>query len=245
VVDLGWWDHHAPTLDHLLTLVEIMDAWLNQEEDNVVAIHCRAGRGRTGTAIGALLLRRNLFETSEEALQYFARKRSIKEGGVGVPSQRRYVEYARQVFRKERDLYPVRKFYLQRILMKPVPLVDVSGTEFTPSVTVISMTDPGAPLFASTSYKTYYGTDGVIEVLIGCEVEGDILVRVFHQQNILVTTKPILVFRFQFHTNFINDNVLDFNGPKQLDSPKSGFLKDTRFSEQFVVRCVFTQIKPK
>jgi hypothetical protein len=98
---------------------------------------------------------------------------------------------------------------LQRILMKPVPLLDVSGSEFTPAITILNLTDPATPIYSSAGSKTcgkvsviapkplpsYYATDGVIEILIGRDVEGDILIRIFHVQNMLVTTKQVLAFR--------------------------------------------------
>jgi protein-tyrosine phosphatase len=41
VIDIGWPDHHSPTLEILITIVEIMSAWLDQDPANVVAIHCK------------------------------------------------------------------------------------------------------------------------------------------------------------------------------------------------------------
>jgi protein-tyrosine phosphatase len=91
----GWPDHNAPSLSHLLKIIQHIDDWCKQDPKNVCVIHCKviysnalflqltkAGRGRTGTVIGAYLVYNNSFDDSEAALQFFAAKRSAtKEGG--------------------------------------------------------------------------------------------------------------------------------------------------------------------
>lgn len=51
----------------------------------------QAGKGRTGTIISALLLYSGLFNCAEDALNYFAAKRSINNWGVTNPSQIRFI----------------------------------------------------------------------------------------------------------------------------------------------------------
>lgn len=56
-------------------------------------IHCLAGKGRTGTLICCYLMYCGRFAKVDDALDYYARKRFYKGGGVTQPSQRRYVHY--------------------------------------------------------------------------------------------------------------------------------------------------------
>ena len=44
-------------------------------EDGVVAVHCNHGKGRTGTAIIAILLYMGLYKTADEALTFYNSRR--------------------------------------------------------------------------------------------------------------------------------------------------------------------------
>ena len=64
----------------------------------VLAIHCRGGKGRTGSVIAAWLLYSKQQPTSKGAMSYFAKKRTDlkKKGklqGIETPSQKRYVRH--------------------------------------------------------------------------------------------------------------------------------------------------------
>jgi len=71
----------------LFKIIEAMDQFLKEDPTNVVAVHCLAGRGRTGTIIAAYLLYSKLFDDSKAALDFFAIKRSSEGQGVIGPSQ--------------------------------------------------------------------------------------------------------------------------------------------------------------
>eukprot|EP01048_Picozoa_sp_COSAG05_P020214 COSAG05_NODE_3377_length_2100_cov_10.836744_1_plen_178_part_00 len=91
-------DHNAPTLVQLLEICELdrpsrnfhccalrytaragkdMQEFLKEDDRNVVAVHCKAGKGRTGTVIAAYMLYANEFDTSDEALAYFGVCRTV------------------------------------------------------------------------------------------------------------------------------------------------------------------------
>ena len=74
-------------------LCSSIDDWLKEDEENVVAIHCKAGKGRTGLVVAAYLVHCGLAKSADEALAIFAQKRTRNEKGVTIPSQIRYVHY--------------------------------------------------------------------------------------------------------------------------------------------------------
>jgi len=78
------------------------------------------GKGRTGTVIAAYLLYSGIFVDPQEALDFFASRRSTIKRGVTQPSQQRYVNYFRDVLSFKSAPYPV-TLCLQRIIFRSVP----------------------------------------------------------------------------------------------------------------------------
>lgn len=75
-----------------------MDSWMEADPANVVVVHCKGGKGRTGVVIAAYLGFKRLFTRAEDAMMQFALKRFSGAGeddevGITNPSQRRYVLY--------------------------------------------------------------------------------------------------------------------------------------------------------
>jgi protein-tyrosine phosphatase len=93
VVNLSFDDHNPPPFKFLIWACTIFDAWLNVDPKNVIAVHCKAGKGRTGTVIGAYLVHRQILPDANTALKFFAQKRTYNAAGVTIPSQLRWVRY--------------------------------------------------------------------------------------------------------------------------------------------------------
>lgn len=90
ILDFPFPDHHPPPINLLFQIVNSIHTWLKAEEKNVVVVHCKGGKGRTGTVISCYMFYSALFSTIDEAEKYFARQRSVKGKGVTGASQRRY-----------------------------------------------------------------------------------------------------------------------------------------------------------
>eukprot|EP00043_Microstomoeca_roanoka_P008594 m.82677 g.82677 ORF g.82677 m.82677 type:complete len:594 (-) comp14313_c0_seq1:27-1808(-) len=105
-------DHNVPLMPTMMAFCEKAGKFLQDDPQNVVAIHCKGGKGRTGTMICALMLYCDKFDTAKDSLDYFAMRRtdldvSKKFQGVQTPSQGRYVGYMEEVVRKyNRQLPP-------------------------------------------------------------------------------------------------------------------------------------------
>eukprot|EP00301_Raphidiophrys_heterophryoidea_P009375 c13778_g1_i1.p1 GENE.c13778_g1_i1~~c13778_g1_i1.p1 ORF type:complete len:240 (-),score=44.14 c13778_g1_i1:460-1146(-) len=92
-------DHNCPSLEMIPMFVQSAKEWLRSGIDNVVCIHCKAGKSRTGLMISCLLLYLGYYKTPEEAMAYFNQKRTRDHRGLVLPSQVRYVWYYNHVLK--------------------------------------------------------------------------------------------------------------------------------------------------
>ena len=67
--------------------------YLTSHPRGVAAIHCKAGKGRTGVMIVCYLIFSGLCKTSDEALVHYANQRTLNNKGVTIASQKRYIRY--------------------------------------------------------------------------------------------------------------------------------------------------------
>jgi phosphatidylinositol-3,4,5-trisphosphate 3-phosphatase/dual-specificity protein phosphatase PTEN len=86
-------DHNTCPFTLLSSLFKSIDAWLGANPANVIGIHCKAGKGRTGLCVAAYLVHSGVCVTATDALKYFADARTNDGKGVTIPSQIRYVGY--------------------------------------------------------------------------------------------------------------------------------------------------------
>jgi phosphatidylinositol-3,4,5-trisphosphate 3-phosphatase/dual-specificity protein phosphatase PTEN len=118
-------DHNPCPLELMPAFCQDVDSWLQLHPENVIAVHCKAGKGRTGTLIAAYLMHCGVRPTAETAMRYFGVKRTGDAQGVTIPSQMRFVHYYEQVLRHGPPVvYTHRLLYVR---MCGVPAVDTNG----------------------------------------------------------------------------------------------------------------------
>lgn len=113
-------DHNPPKLEDIPKFCKDVDDWLKQDEKNVVAIHCKAGKGRTGVMICAYLIYDQTADSAEKAMSVYGSKRTSDERGVTIPSQRRYVEYYAKLVTRKITYCPV-TLVPDHISFQPLP----------------------------------------------------------------------------------------------------------------------------
>ena len=86
-------DHQSCPVKLMLEFCIDVCIFLLKDDENVAAIHCKAGKGRTGTMICAYLLFTGVALNSVNAFEMYGTRRSKEKRGVTVPSQRRYIQH--------------------------------------------------------------------------------------------------------------------------------------------------------
>ena len=66
-------DHGVPPLATMSEFCNSAKAWLDADEENVVSLHCKAGKGRAGIMTCCLLVRLGFKPNAVEAMTYYDR----------------------------------------------------------------------------------------------------------------------------------------------------------------------------
>ena len=236
VVDFPWPDHHAPPLDLLFHACALMSEWLLSDIRNVAVVHCKAGKGRTGTLICCYLLFCGRVGCAEEAMKVYRVQRFSEGGGVTQPSQKRYIHYFEQVL-KGRVRQPLRLLF-SKVILKTAP--HMSSDTSRPYLKIYSGSNLVFSSKASSrdlqpQFSDNWEENRMHYILIpnGVILAGDVLCKLQHWGVFGTST----ICRFSFHTSFMPEgNVLPLS-KAELD-PDS-FYKSNKVADQFTVFLVF------
>lgn len=94
VEHFGFPDHHPPPFEMLPAIVSSIDSYLSMDQNKVAVLHCKQGKGRSGTVACAYLM--TVYGmTFDQATDVFTRSRMRPKFGQGISilSQRRYLRY--------------------------------------------------------------------------------------------------------------------------------------------------------
>ncbi|XP_060521197.1 phosphatidylinositol 3,4,5-trisphosphate 3-phosphatase and dual-specificity protein phosphatase PTEN isoform X2 [Cylas formicarius] len=120
VKDFPFDDHNPPRIDSIEPFCQDVKEWLERDPDNVAVVHCKAGKGRTGTMICCYLLHSRICATADQALNFYGEKRTQDTKGVTIPSQVRYVRYYEQLVYRHLRYRPL-TVYIKEFIFDPAP----------------------------------------------------------------------------------------------------------------------------
>ncbi|XP_076446857.1 phosphatidylinositol 3,4,5-trisphosphate 3-phosphatase TPTE2-like [Babylonia areolata] len=221
-------DHNVPRLKDILWFCEDVRGWMQEDMRNVIAIHCKGGKGRTGTMICVWLLESGLFEGAKNSLEYFGDRRTdLSKGqtfqGVETPSQSRYVEYFEKMKTEFNDHLPPRKV----LKIKSFKIVGIGTVgKGDGSDLFIDLLQENVPVFqcnmgtgVNCKVLKFPDTDSIVIEPENCpNIEGDIKVMFKTKNKKIPIGYDKCPFYFWFYTSFIEDNQLVL--PRdELDNP--------------------------
>ena len=97
-------DHNPCPIKLILEFCIDICCYLSKNPEGIAAVHCKAGKGRTGVMICSYLVFSGLCKSSEVAFRYYARVRTKNNTGVTIASQKRYIKYFETFL--ESNFYP-------------------------------------------------------------------------------------------------------------------------------------------
>ncbi|XP_064501828.1 phosphatidylinositol 3,4,5-trisphosphate 3-phosphatase TPTE2-like isoform X1 [Pseudopipra pipra] len=239
-------DHNVPALQDMLKFTGSVREWMSQDEKNIIAIHCKGGKGRTGTMVCTWLIDSDQFESAKESLDYFGERRtdrstSTKFQGVETPSQSRYVGYYEILKNKYNlKLPPERQLKIKNLKIHTIHGVGKgNGTDMKVQIITRKQVVLECVCASQKNCRLFFDSesDSVVIGLEDCPVlSGDVKVR-FESDSDLPKGYDDCPFFFWFNTSFIENNRL-YLPRNELDNPhKSKTWKV--YSETFAVEVNF------
>nr|XP_058897644.1 phosphatidylinositol 3,4,5-trisphosphate 3-phosphatase TPTE2-like [Kogia breviceps] len=214
-------DHNVPSLSEMVAFSKEVKEWMAQDEENVTVIHCKGGKGRTGTMICAYLLASEIFATAEDSLYYFGERRtdkstSSKFQGIETPSQNRFVGY----FAMVKNTYNLTLPPVKKLTMKKIIIYSIRGNGKDLKVQIIMQRKPVFFCSASKNCRIVHDaeTDRVIINPSNCPPLYDEVKVKFLSSSDLPKYYDDCPFFFWFHTSFIQNNRL-YLSRSELDNP--------------------------
>nr|XP_058132663.1 phosphatidylinositol 3,4,5-trisphosphate 3-phosphatase TPTE2-like [Dasypus novemcinctus] len=218
-------DHNVPSLSVMLEFTKEVCVWMTEDEKNIIVIHCKGGKGRTGTMICSWLIASEIFTTAEESLFYFGERRtdkatSSKFQGVETPSQNRYVGYFEKVINDYYWNLPPRKtLIIKRIVIHSIHSVGKGdGSDLKVQIIMQKMTVFSCCLSNNCNIFHDPETDKVIIDLLYCPILYDDVKVKFFSSSDIPKYYDNCPFFFWFHTSFIQNNRL-YLPRNELDNP--------------------------
>ena len=205
VISYKWIDHQAPQLHTLFDICMKMLLFLKENSNNVVVVHCNAGKGRTGTVICSFLLFCNLFSNCEDAINFYSKKRFITGNAVTQPCQIRYINYFSYLLSNR--LYFPKQILLKSIILKGIPLKDQYG-EIRPFYEIYANNSETLIYTNKTNFlqqrKIYYLNPQSIQITddnFSLLIKGDITIKLYSQDLLSIKKLGMLCFNTAFFPN--------------------------------------------
>ncbi|XP_029990735.1 tensin-2-like isoform X2 [Sphaeramia orbicularis] len=232
VQDYGWPDVHAPPLDRICAVCKAMETWLTSDPQNVVVLHCKGNKGKTGVIVAAYMHYSKISAGADQALTTLAMRKFCEDkvSSSLQPSQNRYVYYFGGLLSGTIKMNSS-PLFLHQILIPSLPNFQTGGG-FYPFLKIYQSLQL---VYTSGVYDPQSSRARKLCVTMepALLLKGDIMVKCFHRRTLVAERE--VVFRVQFHTCTVHGAQLWF-GKTELDLACT----DDRFPPDATVEFIFS-----
>ncbi|XP_038130804.1 tensin-2-like isoform X1 [Cyprinodon tularosa] len=237
VQDYGWPDLHAPPLDRICAICKAMEMWLTSDPHNVVVLHCKGHKGKTGVIVAAYMHYSKISAGADQALTTLAMRKFCEDkiSSSLHPSQSRYIYYFSGLLSGTIKMNSS-PLFLHQILVPSLPNFQ-SGGGFYPFLKIYQSLQL---IYTSGVYDPQSSRARKLCVTMepALLLKGDIMVKCYHRRSRAAERE--VVFRVQFHTCTVHGAQLWF-GKTELDLACS----DDRFPPDATVEFIFANSPEK
>ncbi|XP_023284618.1 tensin-3-like [Seriola lalandi dorsalis] len=237
VLDTGWVDLLAPSLDQILSVCTTMENWLQTNPKHVLVLHCRGGKGRIGVLVASYIHFSNMSASAGLSLDHFAMRRFYNDKlfALMTPSQKRYVWMLGSMLKGGLRMCPSPSFLLC-VVLHGLPKIRPDGG----CCLFLRVYQSLQAVCTSAVYHvTAAQTDRLYFVLQPAQLlKGDIMV-VCYDKNSRLSSRQV-VFRLQFHTGLVHGHTLTF-----LKADLDCASEDPRFPEDGKVELLLSESPEK
>ncbi|XP_029007407.1 tensin-2-like isoform X2 [Betta splendens] len=232
VQDYGWPDLHAPPLDRICAICKAMETWLTSDPNNVVVLHCKGNKGKTGVIMAAYMHYSKISAGADQALTTLAMRKFCEDkvSSSLQPSQNRYIYYFGGLLSGTIKMNSS-PLFLHQILIPSLPHFQAGGG-FCPFLKIYQSLQL---VYTSGVYDPQSSRARKLCVTMepALLLKGDIMIKCYHRRS--RTPEREVVFRVQFHTCTVHGAQL-WLGKTELDQACT----DDRFPPDATVEFIFS-----
>ncbi|TKS70863.1 Tensin-2 [Collichthys lucidus] len=232
VQDYGWPDIHAPPLDRICAVCKAMETWLTSDPQNVVVLHCKGNKGKTGVIVAAYMHYSKISAGADQALTTLAMRKFCEDkvSSSLQPSQNRYIYYFGGLLSGTIKMNSS-PLFLHQVLIPSLPNFQAGGG-FYPFLKIYQALQL---VYTSGVYDPQSSRARKLCVTMepALLLKGDIMVKCYHRRSRAAERE--VVFRVQFHTCTVHGAQLWF-GKTELDLACA----DDRFPPDATVEFIFS-----
>nr|XP_027196191.1 tensin-1-like [Dermatophagoides pteronyssinus] len=237
LLEFGWPERRAPSLERLCSLCKSLDSWLTQNDQNSAIIYSKRDLSRASLAIAVFLQYIDICLGNDSNTTIFDFESMYNYFHYNLetylqPSQKKYVNYFKSLLNGDSRIN-VQKLHLNQLIIHRVPNFDGCG-RCRPFIKIYQgwQLRYSSPVIDIDNEFLKCWNYIVFDIQPPLKLRGEILIKCYHKS--AVPSSKTEMFAFQFHTGTLTTTTVTLD-KSDLDCA----LYDRRLPDDIQVELVF------